>query len=303
MPQGLSRKIRPGERAISLAVEFNRSASRELKAGDHVDVLAVTPIPGREKGRISRLIVSDVEVLSVENSGEPQRWKSRNLMVTLRVSSKGAAAIASAEPAATIRLVLRGSGDVSSTMPESIAFAPGEGITPYEPQTQHADRLITPGMRAITIDVAPTDGIGAVFRPGDRVDVVVTCPWGNISLKAQDRPGERAVLRQTHRNSRILFQDVKVIATDQSLVWNAHDNHPISRVTLEVTPQEAEKLTVLADSKKGRAVIRLISRNRNDHEVVRTSGAELLDLLSKKRAYRRVDMIRGPLRRDQTFYR
>ena len=60
---------------------------------------------------------------------------------------------------------------------------------------------------------------------------------------------------------------------------------------------------VLADSKKGRNIIRLVSRNTNDRQHVATRGAELLDLLSERRAYKRVDMIRGPLRKDQTFYR
>jgi Flp pilus assembly protein CpaB len=158
-------------------------------------------------------------------------------------------------------------------------------------------------MRAITLDVAATDGVGGVFQPDDRVDVVVTSVWGNVSLEAQNKPGEKSVLKSTHRNSRILMQNIRVIATDSSLSGSTGPNRRSSRVTLEVTPRDAERLTVLADSKKGRSLLRLISRREDDDRNVATSGAELLDLISDKIPYTSVEMIRGLERKDQTFYR
>ncbi len=302
-PRMFSKRIQSGMRAVTLTVDTISGLSRELVAGDRVDVLAVTPIPGLTEGRVSRLLISKAQVLDVSAIEGVGGRPPRNRTVTLTVSLEDAAILATAGPAARLQLVMRNPADEDTTGLVATAFAPAGGISTYIPQKRDLETLVASGMRAITLEVAATDGIGGVFRPGDRVDVIVTCPWGNISLKSQDKPGEKAVIRETHRNSRILFQNIRVIATDLSLVWNTNLNQSVGRVTFEVTPSDAEKLAVLADSKKGKSIIRLIGRNREDRERIQTSGAELLDLLSKRRPYMRVDMIRGALRKDQTFYR
>lgn len=302
-PKTFSQKIEKGMRAVTLEVDAVTGGSRELAPGDRVDVLAVAPIPDHPEGRVSRQLVSGARVMAVSAAEATGGRSARKWTVTLTVPAADASALATADPAAKLRLVVRHPKDDGAGDPAVTAFSPTGGITAYAPQNRDLDTLIARGMRAITLDVAPTDGVGGVFRPGDRVDIVVTCPWGNISLQSQDKPGEQAVLRETHRNARILLQDIRVIATDRSLAWDTDPNRQAGRVTLEVTPRDAERLTVLADSKKGKNIIRLISRNQSDHQWVQTPGAELLDLLSERRPYKRVEMIRGPQRKDQTFYR
>lgn len=298
-----SQHIEPGMRAVTLSLDATAGIPHELASGDRVDVLAVTPAPDLPEGRIARQLLAGVRVMAVEEASQNKGRKARERTVTLTVTPEQAAVLATADPAAKLRLVLRNPEDNDSVDPRAMAFAPAMGIGTFQPQPRDLETLIAPGMRAVTLEISPTDGVGGIFRPGDRVDIIVTCPWGNISLQSQNQPGEQAVLRETHRNARIMLQDIRVVATNRSLAWSSDPSQAAGRVTLEVTPQDAERLTVLADSKKGRNIIRLVSRNSSDRQRVATRGAELLDLLSERRPYKRVDMIRGPLRKDQTFYR
>lgn len=298
-----SQRIELGMRAVALSLDAAAGIPRELAAGDRVDVLAVTPAPDLPEGRITRLLLTEARIMAVEDAPLAGVRKARERSVTLTVTPADAAILATVDPAAKLRLILRNPDDEGQEELQATAFAPTMGIGAFRPQPRDLDTFIAPGMRAFTLEVSPTDGVDGIFRPGDRVDVIVTCPWGNISLQAQDKPGEQAVLRETHRNSRIMLQDIRVVATNRSLAWAPGPNPTAGRVTLEVTPEDAERLTVLTDSKQGRNMIRLISRNSRDHQPIATPGAELIDLLSERRPYMRVEMIRGPLRKDQTFYR
>ena len=299
----MSERIEPGMRAVTLNIDTAGGIPHELTPGDRVDVLAVAAAPDLPEGRISRQLLAGVRVMAVDDPPQASGRKIRERSVTLTVTPAEALALATVDPAAKLRLVLRNPEDEDQSPLQATAFSPAMGAAPFQWQRRDLDVLIKPGMRAITIETVPTDGVGGLFQPGDRVDVIVTCPWGNISLQSQDKPGEQAVLRETHRNARIMLQNIRVVATDRSLAWESGPNQKAGRITLEVTPQDAERLTVLADSKKGRNIIRLVSRNHSDRKRVHTAGVELLDLLSERRPYMRVEMIRGPLRKDQTFYR
>lgn len=300
-PKPFSHTIEPGMRAVTLAVDEVESGSRDLAADDRVDVLAVSPMPGAEKGRLTRLLIGGARVMAVHRPDENGGRNSRKWTVTLAVTPVQAAAISSATPAAKLRLAIRHPEDDNNKPTQVTAFSPDAGVSAYLPQDRDLNAIIAPGMRAITVEVVPTDGVGGVFRPGDRVDVVATCPWGNT--KGSSDVGAEGVVTETHRNSRILLQDIRVLATDRSLFWDTDLNQTAGLVTLEVTPVDAEKLTVLSDSKKGRATIRLISRNQNDRQRVATAGAELLDLISDKIPYREIEIIQGDKRKKQTLYR
>ncbi|BBO86504.1 hypothetical protein DSCO28_70700 [Desulfosarcina ovata subsp. sediminis] len=298
-----SQSVDAGMRAVTLSLDAAAGMPHALSAGDRVDVLAVTPAPDLPEGRITRLLLTGARIMAVEDDPQTKGRKARERSVTLMVTPTDAAVLATADPAAKMRLILRNPEDETVKEVPVTAFAPAMGIDVFRPQQRDLETLIAPGMRAFTLEVSPTDGVGGIFQPGDRVDVIVTCPWGNISLQSQDKPGETAEIKETHRNSRIMLQNIRVVATNRSLAWAPGPNPAAKRVTLEVTPEDAERLTVLADSKKGRNMIRLVSRNSRDHQHLATPGAELIDLLSERRPYMRVDMIRGPLRKDQTFYR
>lgn len=99
---------------------------------------------------------------------------------------------------------------------------------------------IGPGMRAITISVTPQQGVAGLILPNDKVDVVM-----NIGVR--DITGivgwKDVVLRYT---AETIMKDVRVVAINQKLAHDPKEGvaEPGNLVTLEVTPEQAERLLV-----------------------------------------------------------
>jgi pilus assembly protein CpaB len=99
---------------------------------------------------------------------------------------------------------------------------------------------LAPGMRAITINVTPPQGVAGLILPNDRVDVV-------LSLSVRDVVGlegwKDVVVRYS---SETVMHDVRVVAINQKLSHDPKDGvgEPGNLVTLEVKPQDVEKLLV-----------------------------------------------------------
>lgn len=302
-PPPFSQQIEPGFRAFSLTLDMSAGGElHTIHSGDRVDILAVTKGTISEDSRLSRLLLSGIPVLEV-NKDAVTGGRNKMQVVTLKVTPQQAAKLAAADPAATLRLVLRNREDQTPLDQSPTAFTPENGIGVYLPQQRDLERMVTPGMRAMTLEVTGTDGVAGIFRPDDRVDILVTCPWGNVNLSEENEPGGKGTLKETHRNAKIYFQNIKILTTDQNLRWDTERNMAVGKVTLEVTPRQAEELTVLADSKQGKSVLRLISRNRNDRELAQTEGVELLDLLGGRVPYTKVRIYRGSSVNDKVFYR
>jgi pilus assembly protein CpaB len=113
--------------------------------------------------------------------------------------------------------------------------------------------LITEGMRGISVRVDEVTGVSGFITPNSRVDVLVSGSDGGAE-------GEQ--------KSKVILQNVKVLATGTSI--EQKDNKPVEvpTVTLLVTPQDAEKLTLAARQDP----VRLALRNYRDEEFVGTSG-------------------------------
>jgi pilus assembly protein CpaB len=110
------------------------------------------------------------------------------------------------------------------------------------------------GMRAYGVKVNAESATGGFVLPNSRVDVV----W---------------VLRNAHNNetgSKIILQNVLVLAVD-TIHQRPDDKSAIvgNTVTLCVTPEQAEKLTLAQELGQ----LKLILRPFGDEEVVRTQGA------------------------------
>jgi pilus assembly protein CpaB len=92
--------------------------------------------------------------------------------------------------------------------------------------------VIDPEMRAVTIRVNDVVGVAGFVLPGDRVDVMLT-------RKQTSQKDERPY-------TDILLQNVKVLAVDQEA--NETRNKPVvaKAVTVEVTPYQAQQLTLAA---------------------------------------------------------
>jgi pilus assembly protein CpaB len=99
---------------------------------------------------------------------------------------------------------------------------------------------LAPGMRAITISVSPPQGVAGLILPNDRVDIM-------MSLSVRDvvgLEGWKDVV--VHYSAESLMRDVRVIAINQKLSHDPKEGvaEPGNLVTLEVKPDEAERLLV-----------------------------------------------------------
>lgn len=171
-------------------------------------------------------------------------------------------------PAAAIdaRLVRRGGGEdpkgqfvgailrrpviAGEPMTSGVVFRPGDaGIMAG---------ILAPGMRAVTVAVSPTTGVGGFVLPHDRVDIVLDQDVRNTAANALPGQGEPLGGRIVRFASEVVLADLRVLAVDDKLAKpDAAANLPARTVTLEVTPKDAEIL--LAAAKLGELSLALRS--------------------------------------------
>lgn len=104
---------------------------------------------------------------------------------------------------------------------------------------------LTPGYRAITVNVTPSTGMAGFVVPGDRVDLILT-----VTVAPRDKQGP------SHHASSTVLRDVRVLGLDQTLSEDPKvtdkkgekkESSPPKTATLEVTPKQAEIVAVSAD--------------------------------------------------------
>ena len=93
--------------------------------------------------------------------------------------------------------------------------------------------ILTPGMRAVSVKLSPTTGIGGFIFPGDRVDVILT---HEIEISRSE----------VHQIAETVFQNVRVLAVDQKTITDSKVKIA-KTATLEVTPKMAEKVAMLSN--------------------------------------------------------
>ena len=98
-------------------------------------------------------------------------------------------------------------------------------------------------MRAVSIRVNDVSGVAGFVRPDDYVDVLLTREIEPVSIKryAKQKPGggNKAVFL-----SEILLQDIKVLGTDQISGTGSDAPKLAKTITLEVRPEQAQKLAL-----------------------------------------------------------
>jgi pilus assembly protein CpaB len=109
--------------------------------------------------------------------------------------------------------------------------------------------VLSPGARAIAIPVATGGASTGLLFPGDRVDVILT----------QNFKGESAVI--TRRSvSETVVENLRVLAIDALDAKTAAAASTFGRtVTLEVTPEQAEKINVATELGKLSLTLRSLS--------------------------------------------
>jgi pilus assembly protein CpaB len=115
--------------------------------------------------------------------------------------------------------------------------------------------IIQPGKRALSVRVNEVIGVAGYVLPGTHVDVIATA---NPTSRSEDI------------TTKVVLSNVEVLAAGTRLEQDTPDGKPmqVTVVTLLVTPQESERLTLASTEGK----IQLALRNPLDTESPITSG-------------------------------
>lgn len=129
--------------------------------------------------------------------------------------------------------------------------------------------VIPEGYRAMTVKVDDVVGISGFVMPGALVDVVVVI--NPVEQNGQQNP-----------ISKIVLQNIKVLANGQNIDRPKNDREPesVKAVTLQVLPEQAEKLALASTEGK----LQLVMRNSVDQGDEQTLGVDKRVLLGGERA-------------------
>ncbi len=117
--------------------------------------------------------------------------------------------------------------------------------------------VITSGMRAMTIRVNDVLGVAGFVLPGDRVDMMLT----------------REIVKDQPITD-VLVQNVKVLGIDQQSDQEENKPSVVKAVTIEVTPEQAQKITLAATV----GTLSLALRDVSNVELARVKPVSLKDL-------------------------
>jgi pilus assembly protein CpaB len=153
-----------------------------------------------------------------------------------------------------------------------VSVAAREPITDYklapEGSTGGLSAMIPEGYRAMTVKVDDVVGVSGFIMPGALVDVVVVI---NPAENTQQDP-----------ISKIVLQNIKVLANGQNMDKPKSEREPesVKAVTLQVLPEQAEKLALAATEGK----LQLVMRNAVDQGDEQTEGVNKRRLLGGEHA-------------------
>ena len=163
----------------------------------------------------------------------------------------------------------------STPMEQLVGTVVRNAVTAGQPITQGAlvkpgDRgflaaALGPGMRAITVPVSALTGVAGFVFPGDRVDLMLT----------QNVAGDTGPALKV---SETIMRNLRVLATDQRSKSNVDEKgntivDEYKLVTLEVTPNIAEKITVAQSIGTLSLSLRSLADNAAELEQALASGS------------------------------
>ena len=137
-----------------------------------------------------------------------------------------------------------------------------------EGSTGGLSAVIPEGYRAMTVKVDDVVGVSGFLTPGALVDVVVV-------INPVDNSSANPI-------SKIVLQNIKVLANGQNLdkPKNEREAETVHAVTLQVMPEQAEKLALASTEGK----LRLTLRNATDQSDEPTQGVDKRRLLTGEQA-------------------
>jgi pilus assembly protein CpaB len=120
--------------------------------------------------------------------------------------------------------------------------------------------VIDKGDRAITVRVNDVVGVAGFALPGNYVDVIVNTQ--------EPGSGQQSI-------SKIVLEKILVLAVAQQVSRDDTQPKVVNAVTLQVSPDQAEKL----DLARSVGTLSLVLRNQVDEDKLKTAGATKLTLL------------------------
>jgi pilus assembly protein CpaB len=128
--------------------------------------------------------------------------------------------------------------------------------------------LLAEGRRAMAVKVDQVIGVAGFVQPGDFVDVITT-------MKPDDDT-RRSLNSAAAKVAKIILQNIKVLAVGEHLSTDGHKPTKVQVVTLEVDPEQSEKLALAS----GHGTLQLTMRSRIDQQTIPTPGVTPLALLA-----------------------
>jgi pilus assembly protein CpaB len=153
--------------------------------------------------------------------------------------------------------------------------------------------VLSPGMRAVSVPINPTSSNSGLIFPGDRVDMILT-------QSLVDGQGTRRVSETVLENLRIIAMGADT--SDDPAQGKSHQG--ARTATIEVTPKQAEEVTLLTEL--GKLSLSLRSLARPETEIVQAADAtpqvtwdrDVSDVLSAGRLSSRLLVLRGAKSED-----
>lgn len=124
--------------------------------------------------------------------------------------------------------------------------------------------VIAEGRRAITVRVNDVIGVAGFALPGNYVDIIVNT----------QKEGNQGV-NKDQNISKIVLERILVLAVAQEVSRDETKPRVVNAVTLEVTPEQAEKI----DLARSVGTLSLVLRNQIDPDDVKTAGVTKASLL------------------------
>ena len=188
-------------------------------------------------------------------------------------------------PVSTVPVGAYGRVDSVAGRVARVAVFNGEPIVPGrlapEGTTPGLTSKITPGKRAMSVRINDVSGVAGLIQPNSRVDILLSTTVGNAT-----------------RTGKIFMENMRVLAM-ATTTSKTEDGRPIpaTTATLEVTPDESEKLMVAQSA----GTIQLILRGYGDPDSVKTSGATTADVerMLRDAPAPKANVARGPARPPQ----
>lgn len=149
------------------------------------------------------------------------------------------------DPKAAVGNVVRVTVDKNQPIVQSYLAGQNSGLLPV---------MIAEGMRGMSVRVDEVTGVSGFITPNSRVDVII----------AGDPDGSGG----EQQRSKVVLQNVKVLATGKFVEQRDEKPVEVPTVTLLVTPEQAERLTLATRFEP----VRLALRNYRDESVISTPG-------------------------------